>query len=528
MSPASAIARRALGDSRVRNAAFALFFLLYAYAQAVGYRHSYPTLGDRLEFAKTFGANKTVQLFYGVPHELRTVGGYTAWRAGGIGSIVAGVWGLLAAIRATRAEEDAGRQELVLAGAVGRGDAYAASLAAIGGGAAILWAGFFLGLLAGRLDAGGSAYLALATVAPVAVFAGAGLLAAQVAATRRIALELAAGALVLAFLVRVIADLSTGLGWLRWATPLGWSEELRAFAGPRPEVLTLPLVGGALLIAGAGVISARRDVGNGLWSGRDTASPRLRLLSSPTALALRGELGSFAGWLGGTAVYALVIGVLSTSFSASSIPASLRQELEKLGISITTPSGALGVYFLLFVFAISLYACSQVAAARHEEAEQRLETLFASAVGRRRWLAGRLALAAAGAAAIALTVSIVAWAGAASQHAHVSFGRMLEAGANCLPTALLFLGLASLAFGLFPRASAGVSYALVTAAFVWHLVAALLGAPHWLLNVTPFQHVGLLPAQAFRVEAAVVMLAVGAGAAAVGLWAFRRRDLMGA
>jgi ABC-2 type transport system permease protein len=523
-----AIARRALGDSRIRNACFALFFLLYAYANAVGYRHSYPTFADRLAFAKTFGANKTVQLFYGVPHDLTTVGGYTAWRAGGVGSIIAGVWGLLAAIRATRAEEDAGRRELVLAGAVSRSGAYAAALASLAAGAVILWLAVFLGLVAARLGAGGSAYLALASVAPIPVLAGVGMLAAQVAATRRIALELAGAVLALAFLVRVVADLSVGHGWLRWATPLGWSEELRAFADPRPAVLLLPIAAGVLLLAAAGFINARRDVGNGLWSGRETTAPRLHLLSSPTALALRGELGSLVGWLVGTATYAMIIGVLSTSFSASSIPANLRKELEKLGASITTPAGALGVYFLLFVLAVSLFTCSQIAAARHDEAEQRLETLFALTVGRTRWFVGRFTLATAGAAVMAMTASILAWAGATSQHAHVSLGRMLEAGANCLPTALLFLGLAGLAFALAPRASAGISYGLVTAAFVWHLLGALLGTPRWLLDATPFQHVGLVPAQSFRVDAAAAMLALGAGAALLSLLVFRRRDLTGA
>jgi polyether ionophore transport system permease protein len=521
----SAVGRRNLADTRVRNGAFALFLALYAFVQAVGYRHAYPTLADRLQFAKAFGANKTLQLFYGVPHDLTTVGGYTAWRGGGIGSIVAAFWGLLAAVRATRAEEDSGRQELVLAGVVGRRGAYLAALLAIAAGAVALWLAFFVGLVAGRLAVGGSAYLALATVVTIAVFAGVGMVASQVASSRRVALELGGIVLAVAFLLRVIADLSTGLGWLRWATPLGWSEELRAFAGPRPWVLVLPAVTSLGLLVLAGRIALRRDVGRGLITGRDSRPPRLRLLSSPTALALRSELGSVSGWLAGTAAYALVIGLLSTSFSASNIPASLREQLAKLGASLTTPSGALGVYFLFFVFAVSIFCCAQVGAARHEEAEERLETLFASAVGRTRWLGGRLLLAAGGAAAIAATVALVAWAGAASQNADVSLLRMLEAGLNCLPIALLFLGLATLAFALLPRASVGLSYALVSVAFVWQLVASVLGVPRWVRELTPFAHVGLVPAQSFRPGAALLMLALAVSTTGVGLWAFRRRDL---
>jgi ABC-2 type transport system permease protein len=300
-----------------------LLLALIAYANAVGYRHSYPTLKGRLEFARSFGANKTIQLFYGIPHDLLSVGGYTAWRLAGFGSLLAGAWGLLVAVRALRAEEDAGRQELVAAGSISRLSTYVAVLAAIATNTAILWLAAFLGLLATRLPAGGSAYLALATISPVPVFAGIGAVASQVAPNRRLAVEVATAALVLAFLVRVIADTSNGLGWLRWATPLGWVEQLRAFAGPDPAVLALFALAGTLLLAAAGAISVRRDVGSGLVRGRDSAPPRLRLLSSPTALALRGERGTLTGWLLGTGLFALIIGVLSTSFTAANIPADL-------------------------------------------------------------------------------------------------------------------------------------------------------------------------------------------------------------
>jgi ABC-2 type transport system permease protein len=455
MAAASALARRTLADSRIRTGAFALFFALVAYANAVGYRHTYPTLEDRLDFARTFGANTTIQLFYGAPHEIVTVGGYTAWRFGGIASIVA---------------EDAGRQELVLAGAVCRRSAFLAVVAALAVGTVALWLGAFLGLAAARLSPGGSAYLALAVVSPVPAFAGIGALAGQVAPARRIALELGGAALALAFLLRVVADTSARLGWLRWTTPLGWAEELRAFGGPRPLVLLLPIVSGTLLLAVAGRIALRRDVGTGLLRAKDEAEPRLRLLGSPTALALRSERGSLAGWLAGIAIFALIVGLLSTTISSANLPANLREQLHKVGgATITTPAGALGFYFLLFVLAISLFACSQVAAARHEEADQQLETVLAQPVGPRRWLGGGLLLAAAGAAALALTAAMLGWVGAASQDAGVSLPRMLEAGANCLPTALLFLALGALAFALAPRASTGIAYGLVSVAFVWEL-----------------------------------------------------------
>jgi ABC-2 type transport system permease protein len=224
-----------------------------------------------------------------------------------------------------------------------------------------------------------------------------------------------------------------------------------------------------------------------------------------------------------------VVGALSTSFTTENLPANIREQLAKVGgASLVTPAGAIGFYFLLFVFAISLFACAQIAAARREEADQQLETLLALPVGRTRWLWGRIVVGAGGIGGLALVAGLLTWVGAASQGADVSFGEMLEAGANCLPTSLLFLALASLAYGVVPRASTGIAYGLVSVAFVWQLFGALLGAPKWMLDLSPFQHVALVPAQPFRITAALIMLALAATAALAGVLAFGRRDLAGA
>ncbi len=527
MSGASAIARQAFADGRTRTISFALLFAFVAAANVAGFEHSFPTLNDRVSFAHSFGGDASLRLFYGQPHELLTTGGYVAWRVGGFMSIFAAVWGLLAAVRALRTEEDAGRWELILAGAVRRRQALLAVLAALGAGIAVLWLASFLGLVLGGLPAGGSAYLALATVAPAPVFLGIGAVACQLAPARRVALELGMAALAVLLILRVVADTS-GAGWLRWATPLGWSEEMRAFAGPRPAVLVLPLLASVGLLVLAGGIALRRDVGSGLIRARDRTAPRLWLLSSPAALALRGERGSLAGWLFGVGGFAAVIGVISTTFTTANLSENLRRELARVGgTRIATPTGALGLYFLFFVLAVSLFGCAQIAAARHEEAAQQLETLLALPVGRRRWLAGRLALALGGSIVLALCAGLLAWAGARSQGAAVSLPRMLEAGANCLPAALLFLALGALAFAAVPRATGGIAYGLVSLAFVWQLFGSLLKAPAWLLGLSPFHHVALVPAQPFKGLAAAVMLALAAAGALAALALFRRRDLTG-
>ena len=161
---ARAIARRAFADARVRTLSFALLFAGSAFLQATAYRAGYPTSSDRLKFARSVGENDAARLLYGEPHDLLSVGGYVSWRVGGTLAVFAAIWGLLAAVRAMRAEEDAGRADLVLSGVVSRRRAFLAQLAAIGAGALLLWLAVFVAFAGGQVPVAGAAYLALSIV----------------------------------------------------------------------------------------------------------------------------------------------------------------------------------------------------------------------------------------------------------------------------------------------------------------------------------------------------------------------------
>ena len=131
---------RPLRDARARTVVFAYLFAVYAYVQPVGYRHTYPTDASRRAFAESFAGNPGLRLLYGQPHQIDTTAGYTAWRVGGVLAIAAAAYGLLAAVRAGRAEEESGRMEVVLAAPVSRATANTAGLLAIAAGIALLWA----------------------------------------------------------------------------------------------------------------------------------------------------------------------------------------------------------------------------------------------------------------------------------------------------------------------------------------------------------------------------------------------------
>jgi len=292
----------------------------------------------------------------------------------------------------------------------------------------------------------------------------------------------------------------------------------------------LPALTTMVLLAVALYLERRRDIGASLIPAREIVErPRLMLLRSPTLLALRSQTMSFVLWSIAIGSFAMVLGTVSKSVAQANLPESIKEQLTKLGgVDFTTPAGYIGLVFLFFVLALALFGCSQLASIREDESEGRLETLFAQPQGRYRWLAGRLSLAATGAILLALVAGLGAAAGVGVVGAGVAFHRLVETGLNCLPASLLFLGLGALLVALAPRAGVGLAYAVVGAAFIWELVGALLGVPSWMLGISPFHQISLMPAQSFRAEPAAVMLAIGLATAAASLVVFRRRDLAGA
>jgi putative exporter of polyketide antibiotics len=257
---------------------------------------------------------------------------------------VAGEPYLWPAMTGAQTLEYAGRAELVLAGVVSRRTVHVSAMAAIGAATLILWAAEFAGFVAGGLPVAGSAYLALATASIIPVFAGIGAVASQIAPDRRMATEIGGGAVGLSFLLRVVADTVAGAGWLRWVTPLGWAEEMRPFAGPRPVVVLLPVLASVLLIGIAGRLRATRDIGSGLIPQRSGAKAGTRLLSSPAAQALRSQRGTLIAWALAFAVFSFILGVVASIGLVPAAPFQAGAAAVMVGIGVAAAAAGLAVF----------------------------------------------------------------------------------------------------------------------------------------------------------------------------------------
>jgi ABC-2 type transport system permease protein len=519
-------ARSALGWGAV--------FGLYTAVSAVGYSATYKTPGARAQLERTFGANVGFNALVGPAHQIGTVAGFTAWRALGVLTVVGSVWGLLTGTRLLRGEEDAGRWEPLLVGQTTRRGGTVQALTGLGGGLLTLWA--TTGVITAVVGQAKTVHIGLAPALflAVALSCGAGLfltvaaLASQLAPTRRQAAGYCAVTLGIFYALRMIADSGTGLGWLRWLSPLGWVEQLRPLTSPRPLWL-LPIAGLMVVLTATSVqLAVRRDLGDSVIPDRTSSPPHTRLLNGPMGLAGRLSRGVLAGWGASIAVVALLMGLIAKSVGdLLAANAADRKIFAKLGFRGSGAEQYLGVTFLIVALLVALLAAGQLSAARVEEAAGRLDHLLARPLGRRRWLLGLVAITATAVVVAGVVGGAAAWVGAASQGSDIGLPRLLGAGLNLTPPALFLLGAGTLALGLRARAVSRVMYGVLVWSFLVDLVGGEVGAAPWILDTSLFHQMAPAPAVTPDWVSGAVVTGLGVAAAAAGLLAFGHRDLAG-
>jgi ABC-2 type transport system permease protein len=509
--------------------AWTLVFAGLAASTVKGYEAAYPTPASRALLAATLLANRGFHALYGIPHAADTAGGFTAWRLGTVMALLAGVWMLLAATRLLRGEEDDGRWELLVSGATTPTRIIAATAAALATWLAVAFVALAAALAKSGLPAKGSLVLAGAVSLSGAVFVGVGMLGSQLVPIRRRASGLAGAFLGLTFLVRVVADGTSGVAWLRWLSPFGWVEEVRAFAGDRSATLLLLAGSATAVLAVALAIARRRDLGRGALFGDDTARGRDFGLGSSLGFALRRAIGPTAVWTVSLGAFAFVLGLLTKDIVdfAKSSPGAVKI-INRLGGSLTVATGYLGFALSFAVLIAALYAGFRVAADREEEASGRLENVLVRPVGRRSWLLGSGLVAVLGATVVAVVAAFLTWAGAAVRGLSVPVVRLLEGGVNAVPAAALFSGLGLLVLAVVPRATVGLTLGAIAVSYLVQLVGALVRAPSWVLDLSVFHHVPPVPAVGADLVSASALAGLGLIFAVAGSALFARRDVEGA
>ncbi|WP_368497009.1 ABC transporter permease [Herbiconiux sp. A18JL235] len=500
-----------------------------------GIASSYGTEQNRADLLATAIANPVVLLFRGLPSGAGE-GAFAAFLILPFIALLAAFMSVFLAVRHTRADEEAGRAELLGVTRAGRLLPLAAT--AVHGLLAnvVLAALVAVSLVATGLPVGGSLMTGAASGAVGLVFLGVGLVAAQVLPTPRAANAAAVWVLMTTF---VLAGLGNALGapsadlqsvessGLTWVSPFGWAENTRPFADDSGLPVLLCLAVGVALGAIAAALQARRDVGASLVPERRGSSDAGTLLATPTALVWRLTWPAVVGW----AVGGLLTGLLATTLSgvlqqaASQLP-SVQAVIDALSAGGSLAQGAVVIFFTMLGILAACCAVQVVSRARHEEAHGTAEPVLAAAVTRMQWLAGYVVVAMVG----ILAVITAAVAGAALGLAGQSdpdwslMGDVLVTAGGQMAAASVFLVLTALLLVLAPRLTVPVGWALVLVGAVLGLFGGLFGFPEWLVDLSPVAVSPTVGADGVELRGLgwLVVAALAGGAASFAL--MRRRE----
>ncbi len=518
----AALTRLAFRLDRVRLSVWVLVLGLLPAITAAQYRKLYPT-PSALEQVSGVISNPSLVALNGPLFAGGSIGALTAWKLMATELILVALMGILTVVRHSRAEEEAGRLELLGAGVVGRQAPLAASVntATIANlGIGVIAA---LGLLAAGQPADGSLLMAVAITATGLVFAGIGAITAQLTESARTASGMAIAALGVAYLLRAVGD--TGPTWMSWLSPVGWGMRAEAFAGDRWWVLLAPIALAVLAAGAAFALNGRRDLGFGLMPQRPGPAGTARLTGA-FSLAWRLQRGTIISWMVGMAVWGAVLGGAAEGIASAQVDnKQLTDILTRLGGDQALVDAYLAACLSITGLIVAAFAVQSTLRMRAEETSGRLEPLLATRTGRIRWALSHIVLAVGGTAVLlALTGTGAGLAYGSQVHDTAGeAGRLLVAAMVQAPAAWILAGLGVALFGLAPRLS-GLAWAALAACLVILEVGEVLGLSQWLLDVSPFAHAPKLPGGGFSSTPVIWLTAIAIGLGGTGLAAFRRRD----
>ncbi|WP_066953129.1 ABC transporter permease [Streptomyces lushanensis] len=495
----------------------------------------YDTAAERAEVARSMTANASLRALYG-PVFSDSLGGLTTWRTVGFGAGLAAVMSLVVVVRHTREEEETGRQEMLSSAMVGRrAPLTGALLAALTANAALAvvitavvavyartpgGSGGTTGSGIGGGQLAGAAALGLATAGVGMLFACTAAIAAQITENARLAKGMTAAVVGAAYVLKAAGDASAddGSSVLTWLSPLGWAENVRAFADERWWVLLIPPAAIAVQAVIAYTLAGRRDIGMSFLPARP--GPAHGGPGTAGALAWRLQRGGVLGWGAGFVTAGVIFGSL-TDGAADLVGGNeqTREIFERMGGRQGLTDSFLAAMTGMLGMIAALYVVSSVLRLYGEETAGRAEPVLAGAVGRLRWAAGHLLIAFGGAALIMLLGGLGLFLG----HGHDLPG-LLGASLVQLPAIWVLGALVVLLYGVLPRAAvAGWALAGLALALGW--IGPALDLPRPLMNLSPFGHLPKLPGAEMSWPPVLILTALAAALLAAGLAGLRRRDM---
>lgn len=521
-----AMVRLVVRRNRVRLVVWVVVLVgMLAYVASY-YRELFPTQESLDDFA-ALSDTPGIKALTGLSPAADTLGG-AVWTKGWMTialSLAIGVAFLV--VRSGRADEEAGRTELLRSRMLGVHAYGAASWLVNGLLCIVVGLGVALVSVAGGLDpdgAGiaGSLVLGASVTGVGLVGMGIGAVAGQVATTSRGANALASGVIVGFYVVRMVGDL--GDGTLTWASPIGWGQQMQPFAANRWWPLVLLATLAVALLAAAAAIEARRDLGAGLLAERPGRPGAPERLTSPLGLGLRLQRGPIIGWSVTVVLCGLLFGSIieaMTDLIADAESGPAQDFLRGSGVDALLAMLASMIGLLTAVF-----ATQSAVSLRSDEASGIVEPQLAGALSRRRWAWQRLLIPVVGSAALLATGGAILGAVHGSLTGDQgAVGTVAGAALAYWPAVMVLVGAGVALFGWLPRLAIPLTWGVMAAMWFATMLGEVFGLPQWLLDGLPFSAVPYVPLESMSWPPLVLLTVVAGGLAWSGVERFVRRDV---
>ncbi|WP_040287090.1 ABC transporter permease [Sporosarcina koreensis] len=486
----------------------------------------YPTQAARDAMAETM-KNPAMTAMVG-PGNLDhyTLGAMTTHQMLLLTAVAVAIMNILLAVRFTRAEEEAGISEMLLALPVGR---RAPLLAAAGVLAAVnfaLAAAVSTGLASLGMDSLtviGSMLYGLTLGGAGLLFASVALIAAQLSESARGATGLAMITLVLAFLIRAAGDAAESR--VSWLSPLGWVTAVQPFAGNHPWPLALLAIGGILLFGIAWALQGRRDLGAGLLHARQGRTHASKFLQTPLGLVLRLQRTAMITWGIGMLVlglaYGSVLGDLESFFDGN----ELLQNMLTVGSTRPIAEQFLPMLMLVMALIATIPAILSMQRLLGEEKNGRIDSILGRPVSRVRLIGTYLTVAGINGIVMNSLAAAGLWLASHSAMAtRLPLSMIMGASAVQIPAILVLIALCTLLIGALPKASPLIWIVLVYSFVVLYL-GSLFQLPAWMAGISPFGSVPAWPVEEMDWVAVVELVVVGVIVGVGGVFGYRERNI---
>ena len=430
--------------------------------------------------------------------------------------IATSILAILTVIRHTRAEEEGGAAEPVLASVVGRYARTTAALAVMGAVNMVLAVTMTAAMAATGFGVVDTAAMCIGVTAVAGMFGAVAAVTAQLWRVARAATGAAMATLALAALVRGVGDVIDNSGSaVSWLSPIAWAQQMRAFVDLRWWPLALLILLTIGLITVAALLEARRQYDDGTIASTGER-PDARPIRGVLGLHLVLQRGQTVGWSVGLFVAGLAFGSMTKSLLDAAAENPLLARL-------VANQGTDGVYTTMSQFLAATacaFAVSTVLRVYADEQSGLGEAVLAGSVSRMRWLFTAVLATVLGSVVLMFFAGLGNGLGAGMTLGEPqTVVRLTLAGLAFVPALAVLAGIAALAVAL---RSTWIGWLAVTFVIVSLYLGALLRLPGWLTDLSPVGHT-TVPTDV-PVNALIVMVVVATAFTLVAGLVYRRRD----